>query len=339
MLRNLSNSSATSADRRENLSPSSCKGLANSSPYAKSSHNKEDLFGLLNPAMKMGLMASVAILFLLVASSFASEEYSDDSTPLSNLRGAGDVGAGVGLSRLGGARKTKSAMMRQSAPEQQAFSRSITEEGEASFGEMMGAEDDAMAKSDGTTLGSELVSEMEQTLEAHRDGDASASIQRMLVHSGELSLKSPRGKANEIADQISDLIPKGGYVEDRSESLSYTQWSRTKDRRENDMKVRVPNNDFHRVWNQIQGLVDKDHVVSVSSKSRDVTDEYIDASARADTLAASRDALKIILTRANSINDVMTVKTELGSMTEKIESLRRRAVYLKKQAVSCDICT
>ena len=285
----------------------------------------------------MGLMGSFAILFLLVASSFASEEhmYSNDSTPLWNS-------TDVGLSSLGGARMTKSAMLRQSAPEHHVRSRSVTEEVEAHGAnvgdEMKGAEDDGMAKSDGPTLGSELVSNMDQTLEAHKDGDASASIQQMLVHSGELSLKSPRGKANEIADQISDLIPKGGYVEDRSESLSYTQWSRTKDCRKIDMKLRVPSSDFHRVWNQIQGLVDKDHVVSVSSKSRDVTDEYIDASARADTLAASRDALKTILTRANSIKDVMTVKTELGSMTEKIESLRRRAVYLKKQAVSCDIC-
>ena len=82
-------------------------------------------------------------------------------------------------------------------------------------------------------------------------------------------------------------------------------------------------------------MVDKDHVLSVSSQSRDVTDEYIDANARADTLSASRDALKTILTRANSVKDVLAVKNELSTMTEQIESHRRKAVYLQKQAVSC----
>ena len=344
MLRNLSNSSATSAGRRENLLPSlsplqsagtSSKGLlASTSPYSKSA------YGARSPAVKMGLLGSFAILFLLVASSFASEEqmYANDSTPLSNLRGAD-----VGLSRLGGARMTKSAMLRQSAPEHQAFSRSVTEEGEASFGEMMGAEDNGMAKSDGPTLGSELVSKMEQTLQANKDGGAITTIQRMLVHSGHVSLQAPQGNATEIADQISNLISKDGYVEDRSESLSSTHWSGKRDRKTIRMQLRVPSPDFHQILDEIQGMVDEDHILSVSSQSRDVTDEYIDASARADTLSASRDALKTILARANSIKDVLAVKTELGSMTEQIESLRRRAVYLKKQAVSCGfikiVCT
>lgn len=343
MLRNLSNSSTTSADRRENPSPSfssshsagtpSKSALAGSSTYTKSVYDARSSGGFLNSGVKMGLMASFAILFLLVASSFANEEYSNDSTPLANLRGT-DVGYGS----LGGAKVKNSAAVRKIAPKQHAFSRSITEEGGESFrDEQMGAEEDGMANTGGTTLGSDLLSEMEQNLGRNKKDDQStAAVKRMLVHSGNVSLQAPQGKSTEIADQISNLISKDGYVEDRSESLSFTHWSRKRDRKTIHMHLRVPSADFHRILDEIQGMVDKDHVLSVSSQSRDVTDEYIDASARADTLSASRDALKTILARANSVKDVMVVKTELGSMTEQIESLRRRAVYLKKQAVSCD---
>ena len=282
----------------------------------------------------MGLMASFAILFLLVASSFASEEYSSDNTPLSTVRGAN-----VRYSSLGSAKMMKSAMVGQSAPEHQALSRSVTEEGEASFGdELMGAEKEGIADTGGTTLGSDLLSRMEQNLESNKKDDENASsIKRMLVHSGNVSLQAPQEKAAEIADQISNLISMDGYVEDRSESLSSTHWSGKRDRKTIHMQLRVPSDEFHQILDEIQGMVDKDRVLSVSSQSRDVTDEFIDASARADTLSASRDALKTILARANNVKDVLAVKTELGSMTEKIESLRQRTVYLKKQAVSCVI--
>lgn len=359
MLRNLSNSSTTtttSADRREICSPSFptpsaetfSKGLpsSSSSPYTKPAHNTKNPAhntknqnGFLSPTVKMGLMASFAVLFILVASSFAAEEYSDvgsgGGTPLAHLRGLGAESNPVG--RMGGQMVVAKSALRAGA----SFSaRSITEEGKASFGdELMGAaEDDGMANSDGTTLGSDLLTKMEQNLESNNKKDTgSTAIQRMLVYSGEISLKSPRGKVNEIADNISNLVSKDGYVEDRSESLRSTNWSREKNRKIIDMKLRVPSADFHQILDQIQSMVDKDRVISASSQSRDVTDEYIDASARADTLSASRDALKTILARANSIKDVMAVKTELGSMTEQIESLRRRAVYLKKRSVSYDV--
>jgi len=279
----------------------------------------------------MGVLAAFAILVLFVASSFAIEEYSEpvqgDSFKSGRysgrqaFRGADAASASVHVGKA--------------APAHQAFARSVTEEGEAFT---MDADNGqaGMANSGGTTLGSDLLAMMEQNLDAGKGDDANvAKTKRMLVHSGNISLMSPRGKVNEIADKISNLISKDGYVEERSESLSYTHWSGKKDRKTIRMQMRVPSANFHEILDQIQTMVDKDHVLSVSSQSRDVTDEYIDANARADTLSASRDALKTILTRANSVKDVLAVKNELSTMTEQIESHRRMAVYLQKQAVSC----
>ena len=233
----------------------------------------------------------------------------------------------------------KTASARNAVPRHQAFSRSAIEKVEAED-ELMDPEDDGMASSGGTTLGSDLLAKIEQNLESNSNADGgAASVERMLVYSGQISLKSPRGKVDEIADNISNLISKDGYVEDRSESLITDSYGRSEKthRKTIHMQLRVPRADFNLILDQIQSMAEKDHVLSMSSQSRDVTDEYIDANARADTLSASRDALRTILSRANSVKDVMAVKTELNSMTEQIESHRRRAVYLKKQSVSCDI--
>jgi hypothetical protein len=75
-------------------------------------------------------------------------------------------------------------------------------------------------------------------------------------------------------------------------------------------------------------------VSSVNINSQDVTDSYIDASARADTLDASRKALKILLGKATNVQDIMEVQRELNALTQQYESHRKRAVHLKKEAVS-----
>ena len=339
MLRNnLSN--VTSADRFDHppsstsISTAPAAGgnhVSTKSPYTNLMNDSQlrptsHIIGALTPPVKMCLAATFAILFLLVAFSFALEEYSDgDQFKMYSGSGGGPM--------------IKTASARNAVPRHQAFSRSAIEKVEAED-ELMDPEDDGMASSGGTTLGSDLLAKIEQNLESNSNADGgAASVERMLVYSGQISLKSPRGKVDEIADKISSLISKEGYIEDRSESFITESYGRsdTTYRKTLRMQLRVPRADFHLILDQIQSMVQKDHILSMSSQSRDVTDEYIDATARADTLSASRDALRTILSRANSVKDVMAVKTELNSMTEQIESHQRRAVYLKKQSVSCDI--
>ena len=77
----------------------------------------------------------------------------------------------------------------------------------------------------------------------------------------------------------------------------------------------------------------KGKVTSLSTNGRDVTDEYVDTTARVeDTLDASRQALQTLLTKAQTVDDVLKVQWELNRLTQDCESLRRRALELKKNS-------
>ena len=60
----------------------------------------------------------------------------------------------------------------------------------------------------------------------------------------------------------------------------------------------------------------KGRIISLSTKGRDITDQFVDTTARADTLDASRKANQVLLSRANAIDDGMTIQLELNQLTQ-----------------------
>jgi hypothetical protein len=98
------------------------------------------------------------------------------------------------------------------------------------------------------------------------------------------------------------------------------------------MTIRVRSDKFYQVIEEIRKIV---HSVStLSTNSRDVTDQFVDASARADVLEAARSSLQALMVKANNVEDVLRLQKELNRLTESSESLRQRAQQLKKQSVS-----
>ena len=129
MLRNnLSN--VTSADRFDHPAPAAGGNrdqVSTKSPYtnlinASQSRPTSHILGALTPPVKMCLAATFAILFLLVAFSFALEEYSDGDVLLSSLRGgrADQFYSGSAEGAM-----IKNASTRKVVPRHQAFSRSV----------------------------------------------------------------------------------------------------------------------------------------------------------------------------------------------------------------------
>lgn len=73
-------------------------------------------------------------------------------------------------------------------------------------------------------------------------------------------------------------------------------------------------------------------VGSESSNSRDATGEFVDATARAETAAASRAALAGLLAAAVSVSDVLAVTRELNDLTAREESARATMQWLSGRA-------
>lgn len=185
--------------------------------------------------------------------------------------------------------------------------------------------------SEGSTVGTEVLNALDEAEKSIPDG----SVEKMLVHHGSLSLQAHKGSLQSQMSKVEALVVKEdrGYIESQS-SNNIAYYGGHDTRVVMDVQFRVKSQYFHETMAAIQELVGQDMVRGVSVNSQDVTDSYIDASARADTLDASRKALKILLGKATNVQDIMKVQRELNALTQQYESHRQRAVHLKKEVVS-----
>lgn len=161
---------------------------------------------------------------------------------------------------------------------------------------------------------------------------------RMLAHNGQLSLMTKQGEVLTIANKIEEMVTEdGGYVESKNSYRdSYHFYNKNKNEQKSrlvmDLVLRIPSGKFHEIVAALQNLVGADMVQNLSINSRDVTGSFVDASSRAETLAASRKAMQVLLERANNVKEVMEVQRELNRLTQEYESTKSRANSLKKQS-------
>lgn len=87
---------------------------------------------------------------------------------------------------------------------------------------------------------------------------------------------------------------------------------------------------FYIVISALQGLLGSDMVRSLSTSSHDVTDSFIDASSRAETLVVCRKAIQVLLQKAQNVQEVMEGQRELNILTQEYESHKSRAESLRK---------
>ena len=199
------------------------------------------------------------------------------------------------------------------------------------------------------TMGAELLQTLNKgATSSDKDNHNSDDVvpkDRMLVHRGDVNLQLPLNEMDILADKVESLAKEDGkgYVQSRSKDKFHSsRYRRVNDvkkihkhpdwRWRIDLELRVSNSKFHTIVDSIKKLVGNDKIVKLSIHSDDVTEKYFDASARADTLDASRKALETLLSRANSVKDVLNVQRELNQLTQNAESQRKRAMNLKKSA-------
>ena len=205
------------------------------------------------------------------------------------------------------------------------------EEGPSSAGGGMrsiswGAPAKRKSSSSMNTMGEVYSDQMDTSMEQLKERDY--NIQSfMLVHSGNMNVEVSQERFSDVSEEIDRIVQETGqgYFQDkqRGDTGSPREYLR--------LTIRVQSDTFHQVVDEIRKLADK--VVSLSTNSRDVTDEFVDASARADALEATRASLQAIMSKADSVEDVLKLQKELTRLTEQAESHRQRAQQLKKQSV------
>ncbi len=113
----------------------------------------------------------------------------------------------------------------------------------------------------------------------------------------------------------------GGYV------VSSNRWGEAENLAGN-IAIRVPAENFDRVMRSLRGLAVE--VTSESTSSKDVTEEYIDLSAKLHNLEATEEQLLRLMEKAEKVEDILSVQRELFRTRGEIEQTQGRIQYLER---------
>ena len=75
-------------------------------------------------------------------------------------------------------------------------------------------------------------------------------------------------------------------------------------------------------------------VTSESSTSKDVTEEYVDLTAKLDNLEATEKQLLVIMEKAETVEDILDVQRELTNVRGEIEQTKARMQYLEQTSAT-----
>ena len=155
-------------------------------------------------------------------------------------------------------------------------------------------------------------------------------FERKIISTADLQLEV--NSVPSAVNMITNItLQQGGFI-------SGSSVNGYEERKSGQVTVRVPQNNFHAAIEQIEAL---GTVKSRNIRGQDVTEEYIDNTARLDNLKKQENRLSEILKMANTVKDVLEVEKELERVRGEIERLTGRMNYLEQSiemsTISVDI--
>ncbi len=145
------------------------------------------------------------------------------------------------------------------------------------------------------------------------------SPERKIISTANLQLEVDN--VHSIFNKITNItLQQGGFISGSS-VYGYDE------RKNGQMTLRVPQKNFYIAIEQIEAL---GTVKSRDVRGQDVTEEYIDISARLGNLQKQETRLSEILKMANTVKDVLEVERELERVRGEIERLTGRMNYLEQ---------
>ena len=147
---------------------------------------------------------------------------------------------------------------------------------------------------------------------------------RMIVRTGNISLVVEDVLVG--MDQISELADDfGGYV------VSSKRWGEG-ERLAGSITIRVPAKHFDDAMRALRELAVE--VSSESTSSKDVTEEYVDLSAKLRNLEATEEQLLKIMEEAETVKEILDVQRELSKTRGEIEQTKGRMQYLERTSAT-----
>jgi hypothetical protein len=150
------------------------------------------------------------------------------------------------------------------------------------------------------------------------------SIQeRLIIRTGDMSIVvvDTEDAMNTIAQMVDE---NGGWV------VSSNVFQYSDDAMTGNMVVRVPAEGFDSFLEAVRGLAVE--VTRITTSGQDVTEEYVDLSARLENLEATADRVRTFLDDADTVEEALAVNAELSRLEGEIAALKGRLQYLDQSA-------
>lgn len=170
-----------------------------------------------------------------------------------------------------------------------------------------------------TVSGPRITSEAPVPMSASESIDYITVENRMIIYNGYISLETDDidGTLNRIRSLAEGY---NGYIAGTSRSMIGNQAVA-------DITIRIPQNKFHSVINDIETY---GKVLDERTTSDDVTEQYIDLKARLKNLERLEESLTDLLNRTATVEEILKVEQELARIRGDIDSLQGQLNYLER---------
>lgn len=155
-----------------------------------------------------------------------------------------------------------------------------------------------------------------------------AGQERLIIRTADMSI---------VATDTEDALTRIAAMADSSGGwvVSSNVYQSTDTAKTGYVQIRVPAEGFQSVLDAIAGLAVK--VTNLSTSGQDVTEEYVDLSARLGNLEATAARLREFLAEARNVEEALAVNTELSRVEGEIEALKGRMQYLEQSSAFSSI--
>lgn len=177
--------------------------------------------------------------------------------------------------------------------------------------------DEAMAESEGG------VAFRDDTFNAQTIAVDQEAQQRLIIRTADMSIVVP--DTEKAMDTITTMTEENGGWVVESSVFQYDENAKT-----GNMTVRIPAEGFQSFIDAVQLM--SVEVTRITTSGQDVTEEYVDLSARLDNLEATAARVRNFLDEAKDVDDALAVNQELSRLEGEIEAMKGRLQYLEQSA-------
>ena len=161
--------------------------------------------------------------------------------------------------------------------------------------------------------------DMQRPLDGTETANAAAMLDRQLIKEGSLDFET--SDIMETRQHIETLVQKyKAYISQEDERT-------TASRIYQDITVRIPKTHFDSFLSELSGDIKKFDNKSVTVQ--DVTEEFVDSTARLAVKKETEQGYLRLLNQAKTIKDILDIQNELQDIRSDIESIEGRLRYLK----------